>query len=121
MINSSATAEIVQKIAHALNLKVSSFYNNCLTLKSLREDADPMSNVELSSPGHLRICTFLSYKDLLYHILHNKSIHIYRGHIRGRPFRDDWIKLVNPFYHLAPEEAVIKADLEKGGSHGQSA
>jgi len=115
MTDSNAVPDIVDKIAAALSLKVcNDNYLHLLTLKSLREDAEPMSNVDLSSPGHLRLCSFSSYEDLLYHILHNKSIHIYRGHIRGRSFRDDWIKLVNPFYHLAPEEAAIKADLENG-------
>lgn len=62
-MDSSATVDIVQKIACALNLKVF-------------------------------------------------SIHIYRGHSIDHPLRDDWIQLVNPFYHLAPEEAAVKADLE---------
>lgn len=113
MIDSNAVPDIVDKIAAALSLKVCN--DNCLhllTLKSLREDAEPMSNVELSSPGHLRLCTFSSYENLLYHILHSKSIHIYRGHSYDHPLRDDWIQLVNPFYHLAPEEAAVRADLE---------
>ena len=90
MIDSNAVLDIVDKIAVALNLKVCN--DNCLhllTLKSLREDAEPMSNVELSSPGHLRMTTFSSYEDLLYHILHSKTIHIYHGHSYDHPLRDD--------------------------------
>lgn len=114
MIDSNAVPDIVNKIAAALNLKVFSFCGSHLALNSLREDADQASNVELSSPGHLRMITFSSYEDLLYHILHSKNIHICRAHSIDHPLRDDWIKLANPFYHLSPEEAAVKADLENG-------